>query len=68
LGAAIGWLFARSRFTRTIAELNTKLILERRVNKQLSEAAQIDALRSLMQASGLTQSDDPMREPTVLSG
>jgi hypothetical protein len=35
LGAAIGWLFARSRFTKTIAELNTRLILERRVNKQL---------------------------------
>ena len=31
-GAAIGWLFARSRFTRTIAELNTKLVLERRVS------------------------------------
>ena len=24
LGAAIGWFLARSRFTRTIAELNTK--------------------------------------------
>jgi hypothetical protein len=35
LGAAIGWLIARSRFRTTIAELNTKLILERRVNKQL---------------------------------
>jgi hypothetical protein len=43
LGAAIGWLFARSRFTRTIAELNTSLVLERRVNKQLSEAIQLDA-------------------------
>jgi len=26
-GAAIGWLLARSRFTRTVAELNTNLIL-----------------------------------------
>jgi hypothetical protein len=48
LGTASGWLIARSRFARTIAELNTKLILERRVNKQLSEEAQIDAVRSLM--------------------
>ena len=69
LGAAIGWLIARSRFRTTIAELNTKLILERRVNKQLSEAAQIDAMRSLMQAPSLTTpSDDLLREPTALSG
>ena len=69
LGAAIGWFLARSRFTRTIAELNTKLVLERRVNKQLSEAAQIDAMRSLMQApSPTTPSDDLLREPTALSG
>jgi len=69
LGAAIGWFFARSRFTGTIAELNTKLVLERRVNKQLNEAAQIDAMRSLMQAPSLTTpSDELMREPTVLSG
>ena len=44
LGAAIGWLIARSRFTTTIAELNTKLVLERRVNQQLSEAAVAIAL------------------------
>ena len=48
LGAAIGWLIARSRFRTTIAELNTKLILERRVNKQLYEKAQIDAVAGLM--------------------
>jgi hypothetical protein len=33
-------------FTRTIAELNTSLVLERRVNKQLSEAVQFDAVPS----------------------
>jgi ribose/xylose/arabinose/galactoside ABC-type transport system permease subunit len=36
LGAAIGWLLgwllARSRFTTTIAELSTNLVLERRAN------------------------------------
>jgi hypothetical protein len=68
LGAAIGWLVARSRFTRTIAELNTNLVLERRVNKQLSEAVQIDAVRSLLQAPGLTMPDERAHEPTVLSG
>jgi hypothetical protein len=68
LGAAIGWLFARSRFTRTIAELNTSLVLERRVNKQLSEAVQFDAVPSWSQAPAPTMSDEPVREPTVLSG
>ena len=67
LGAAIGWLIARSRLTTTIAELNTKLVLERRVNQQLSEAAQIDVVRSFVQAPVLT-TDDPMHEPTMLSG
>jgi len=33
LGAAMGWVVARTRFTRAIAELNSKLVLERRVNK-----------------------------------
>jgi hypothetical protein len=68
LGAAIGWLLARSRFTRTIAELNTSLVLERRVNKQLSEAIQFDAVPSWSQAPGPTMSDEPMHEPTALSG
>ena len=67
LGAAIGWLFARSRFTRTIAELNTSLVLERRVNKQLSEAVQFDAVPSWSHAPDPTMSDEPVREPTVLS-
>jgi hypothetical protein len=68
LGAAMGWLFARSRFTRTITELNTSLVLERRVNKQLSEAVQFDAVPSWSQAPASTMSDEPVREPTVLSG
>jgi hypothetical protein len=67
LGAAIGWLLARSRFIRTIAELNTNLVLERRVNRQLSETVQIDAVRRFVQAPGLTTSDEPARE-TASSG
>jgi hypothetical protein len=67
LGAAIGWIVARLRFTTTIAELHTSLVLERRVNKQLSEAVQIDAVRSLLQVSSLA-AGEPAREPTVLSG
>jgi hypothetical protein len=69
-GAAIGWLLARSRFTTAIAELNTNLILERRVNKQLSETVQVqvDAVPRLIQTPNLTPSSEPTREPTVLSG
>ena len=68
LGAAIGWLIARSRFMRTIAELNSKLVLERRVNKQLSETVQVqvDAVPSLIQAP--TTSDAPTHELMMLSG
>ena len=63
-GAAIGWLLARSRFTTAIAELNTNLILERRVNKQLSETVQVqvDAVPSLIQAPDLILSGEP-KEP-----
>jgi uncharacterized protein YneF (UPF0154 family) len=70
LGAAIGWLIARSRFMRTIAELNSKLVLERRVNKQLSETAQVqvDAVPSLIREPDLTISGEPMRESMVPSG
>jgi membrane protein YqaA with SNARE-associated domain len=68
LGAAIGWLIARSRFRTTIAERNTKLILERRVNKQLYEKAQIDAVAGLMGASNLTTSGEPARQPMAVSG
>jgi hypothetical protein len=68
LGAAIGWLLARSRFMRTIAELNSKLVLERRVNKQLSETVQVqvDAVPSLIQAP--TTSGEPTHDLMVLSG
>jgi hypothetical protein len=68
LGAAIGWLLARSRFTTTIAELNTNLVLERRVNRQLSETVQVDAVPSLIQAPQLTTSGAPTREPAAASG
>jgi hypothetical protein len=70
LGAAIGWLIARSRFMRTIAELNSKLVLERRVNKQLSETVQVqvDAVPSLIREPDLTISGEPTRESMVPSG
>jgi hypothetical protein len=68
LGAAIGWLLARSRFTSTIAELNTNLVLERRVNRQLRETVQVDAVPSSIQAPQLTTSGELTREPTMVSG
>jgi len=68
LVAAIGWIVARSQFRRRIAELNTSLVLERRVNKQLSEAIEVNALRSLVQASALTASHVPVHEPTLSPG
>ena len=67
-GAAIGWLLARSRFTRTVAELNTNLILERRVNKQLCESVEFDAVPSLIREPDLTISGEPTRESMVPSG
>jgi hypothetical protein len=66
-GAAIGWLLARSRFTRTVAELNTNLILERRVNKQLCESVQFDAVPRLAREPDLTISGEPTRETLVSS-
>jgi hypothetical protein len=66
-GAAIGWLLARSRFTRTVAELNTNLILERRVNRQLSESVQFDAAPRLTREPDLTMSGEPTRETLVPS-
>jgi hypothetical protein len=68
VGTAIGWLVARWRFTTTIAELNTNLVLERRVNKQLSGTLQIDAMPSLVQAPNLTPATQTTREPTAASG
>jgi hypothetical protein len=67
-GAAIGWLLARSRFTRTVAELNTNLILERRVNRQLCESVQFDAVPRLAREPDLTISGEPTRETMVPSG
>jgi hypothetical protein len=67
MGAAIGWLVARSRFVRTIAELNTNLVLERRVNKQLSETAQLDTASSFIHAPVLTASVGATREQMVVS-
>jgi hypothetical protein len=49
-----------------IAEVNGKLVLERRLNKQLGEPVQVNAVRSLMNATDLTPSAE--REPTVASG
>jgi hypothetical protein len=68
VGAAIGWLIARLSFTSIIAELNTRLLLERQVNKQLSQTFQVDGLPGLIQAPHLTAPAEPMREPTALSG
>lgn len=68
MGTAIGWLVARLRFVTKIAELNTNLVLERRVNKQLSQALQVDAVPSFVQAPDLTALVQPTHETTVLSG
>jgi hypothetical protein len=69
LGFAIGWLVARSRSKTTIAELNTKLVLERRVNKQLHERVQVDAMPSLMNGDAMRSGTaGSMREPMPVSG
>ena len=68
VGMVIGWLVARSRFTTTVADLNSKLVLERRVNKQLSEAAQVAAVSNFMPAPELAAAAEPVRESMVLSG
>jgi hypothetical protein len=68
LGAAMGWFVARSRSARAISELNSKLVLERRVNKQLRETVEIDAEPRFSQAPDLTMPVEPAREPMVLSG
>jgi hypothetical protein len=54
LGTAIGWLLGCSRSTTAIADLNAKLVLERRLNKQLGETVGGDAVRSLIRAPELT--------------
>jgi hypothetical protein len=76
LGAALGWLVARSSFTTAFAELNSKLVLERRVNKQLRETVQIDAVPHFTQTPDLATpvepavepAREPARAPMVLSG
>ena len=68
LGTAIGWLVARWRFSTTIAQLNTNLVLERRVNKQLSRTLEVDAVPNLIQAPNLTTAVQTTREPTTVSG
>jgi hypothetical protein len=68
VGAAIGWFVARSRFITKIAELNTSLVLERRVNKQLSQTIQVDAVPTFIQAPDLPRLAQPVHEPTALSG
>lgn len=67
VGVAIGWLVARSRLKTKIAELNTNLILERRVNKQLGETLR-DAVPNLIESPNLTMSAQPAHEPSTLSG
>jgi hypothetical protein len=52
---------------KKIAELNTSLILERRVNKQLGESLR-DAVPNLIESPNLTMSAQPAHEPSMLSG
>jgi len=66
MGAAIGWLIARWRFVTTIAELNTNLVLERRLNKQLCDTIQVAAAPSFVAAPELASAAAPARESTVL--
>ena len=68
VGAAIGWFIARTRFATKIADLNSKLVLERRVNKQLSETMQAAEAPNFMPAPDLTVPVEPARESMVLSG
>jgi hypothetical protein len=68
VGTAIGWLIARARFAGRLADLNSKLLLERRVNKQLSEAIEVAAMPTFMPAPDLTAPPESAREPMVLSG
>ena len=67
VGAAIGWLIARWRLATTITELNTNLVLERRLNKQLCETIQVAAAPAFVQAPELTSAPAPSRESVLLS-
>jgi hypothetical protein len=74
VGVALGWLIARWRFAARIADLNSKLVLQHRVNKQLSETIQAAAVEpSFEPAPHLTipaqvEHEPVGREPMVLSG
>jgi hypothetical protein len=70
VGTAIGWLIARWRFAARIADLNSKLVLQHRVNKQLSETIEAAAAAepSFEPAPDLTIPAQAEREPMVLSG
>jgi hypothetical protein len=68
LGCVVGWLIARSRFATTLADLNSKLVLERRVNKQLSERMQIADVSNFMPTPELSAAAEPAREQMALSG
>jgi ribose/xylose/arabinose/galactoside ABC-type transport system permease subunit len=66
MGAVIGWLIARWRLATRIAALNTNLVLERRLNKQLCETIQVAAAPAFVQAPELTSAAAPPRESTVM--
>jgi hypothetical protein len=75
VGAALGWLIARWRFAARIGDLNSKLVLQHRVNKQLSETIQAAAAAepSFEPTPHLTipaqvEHESVEREPMVLSG
>jgi len=70
VGAALGWFIARWRFAARIADLNSKLVLQHRVNKQLSETIQAAAAAepSFEPVPDLTIPAPAVREPMVLSG
>jgi hypothetical protein len=68
VGALFGWLIARWRFATKLADLNSKLVLERRVNRQLSEAIQDAAMPSFVPAPDLTAPAEATREAMVVSG
>jgi hypothetical protein len=68
VGALCGWLIARWRFATKVADLSSKLVLERRVNRQLSEAIQDATVPSFVPAPDLTTPLEAALEPMVLSG
>jgi hypothetical protein len=67
VGAAIGGLIARWRLATTITELNTNLVLERRLNKQLCETIQVAAPPAFVHVPELTSAPAPSRESVLLS-